>query len=95
MQYVICYDIPSDRSGDARRSRVANALLDFGARVQESVFVANLDEDLAARLQARMRTLIDANHDRLHVFSRCAACQERTWTAGSSEVPEDQPFYVL
>ena len=50
MQYVICYDIADDR----RRNRVATALLDFGQRVQESVFVAHLDEELAARMKERV-----------------------------------------
>jgi hypothetical protein len=44
MQYVVCYDI----ADDARRSRVSNCLLDFGTRVQESVFVANLEDAHAA-----------------------------------------------
>ena len=43
MQYVISYDL----ADDGRRNRLASALLDFGARVQESVFVANLDDELA------------------------------------------------
>ena len=50
MQYVICYDIADDR----RRDRVAKALLDYGPRVQESVFVANLDEELAAKMWERL-----------------------------------------
>ena len=41
MQYVICYDISDDR----RRSRIASLLLDFGTRVHESVFVAELGPD--------------------------------------------------
>ncbi|MBY0508405.1 MAG: CRISPR-associated endonuclease Cas2 [Bryobacteraceae bacterium] len=36
MRFVICYDITDDR----RRARVSAALLDYGARLQESVFVA-------------------------------------------------------
>jgi hypothetical protein len=40
VQYVICYDL----SDAVRRRRVASALPDFGRRVQESVFVAHLDD---------------------------------------------------
>jgi CRISPR/Cas system-associated endoribonuclease Cas2 len=61
LQYVICYDIADDR----RRNRIATALLDFGQRVQESVFVAHLDEELAARMKERVERLVDA-------FLRCA-----------------------
>jgi CRISPR-associated protein Cas2 len=95
MQYVICYDIADDGAGDARRSRLSNALLDFGKRVQQSVFLADLDEELAARMNERLRALIDHRFDRLHVFALCAACEGRVWSAGLAEVPEDKPFYVI
>ena len=95
MQYVVCYDIASDDAEDARRSRVAGVLLDFGKRVQESVFLADLDEELAGRMRERLKVLIDDRRDRLHVFLLCAACQGKTWTAGVAEMPEDRPFYVI
>ena len=95
MQYVVCYDIVSDDAGDARRSRISNALLDFGKRIQDSVFVADLDEELAARMRARIEPLIDARTDRLHVFALCAACEGKVWRVGLAELPEDAPFYIL
>ncbi len=55
MQYIICYDI----ADDGRRNRLASALLDFGARVQESVFTATLDEELAQRMLERIAKTID------------------------------------
>jgi CRISPR-associated protein Cas2 len=78
-----------------RASRVASALLDFGARVQESVFVANLDSDLVERLRARVRKLLDEDHDLLHVFTLCAECTSKTWIVGEGKVPEDPDFYVI
>jgi CRISPR-associated protein Cas2 len=39
MFYVVSYDIPEDR----KRDRVSKTLLDFGARVQYSVFECILD----------------------------------------------------
>jgi hypothetical protein len=46
-------------------------------------------------MRERLHALIDPRLDRVHVFVLCSACQERTWTAGVAEVPEDQPFYVI
>ena len=91
MQYVICYDI----ADDARRSRLANALLDFGARVQESVFVANLDETLAERMTARIKKAIETDQDRVHVFALCAACAVKTQVFGAAEIVRDKEFYVI
>jgi CRISPR-associated protein Cas2 len=95
MQYVVCYDITSDAEGDRRRSRVASALLNFGGRVQESVFVANLDHELAVKMMNEVRRFVDARQDRVHVFELCASCAARTKTVGEAEVPEDRDFYVI
>lgn len=91
MQYIICYDI----ADDACRSRVANCLLDFGSRVQESVFVATLDEQLSTRMWERLTRLVKAETDRLHVFESCAACQGKTRTLGQAEVIADREFYII
>ena len=50
MRYLVCYDIADDR----RRDRLAGALLDFGPRLQESVFLLDLDEELLVRLKERV-----------------------------------------
>jgi len=91
MQYVVCYDI----ADDARRSRVANCLLDFGARAQESVFMANLDGVLASRMEERLARLVDVNSDRVHIFELCAGCSGRTKVLGTAEVVEDREFYII
>jgi CRISPR-associated protein Cas2 len=91
MQYVISYDI----ADDGRRNRLASALLDFGARVQESVFVANLDDELAAKMMERVAKLIDEQWDRVHIFELCQSCAGRTRVFGSGEVIKDREFYVI
>ncbi len=91
MQYVVCYDIADDR----RRSRMAAALLDFGQRVQESVFVANLDDELASRMVERLVKTMEPSEDRVHVFSLCQACSHKTQILGTAELVEDRPYYVI
>ena len=91
MQYVICYDI----SDDTRRSRAAACLLDFGSRIQESVFVANLDDQLAARMCERLQKVVKESEDKVHIFLLCAACEGKTWVYGQGEVPQDREFYII
>ena len=91
MQYVICYDITDDR----RRSHVASLLLDFGARVQESVFVAHLDEELAARMKDRLNRTVDGNWDKVHIFEICAACERRLTVIGQGELSQDPEWYIV
>lgn len=91
MQYVICYDI----ADDGRRNRLASALLDFGVRVQESVFTANLDQELAARMLERIGKTVDEHWDRIHVFQLCQSCSPRTLLMGTAEIIEDHEFYII
>ena len=91
MQYVVCYDI----ADDARRSRVSNCLLDFGKRVQESVFIANLEDEDAARMVQRLDRLVHPNLDCVHIFELCAACDGKTRVLGVAETVRDQEFYVI
>ncbi len=91
MQYVITYDIADEQ----RRARLASALLDFGRRIEESVFLANVDEELAGQMRGRIRQAIEPREDCVHVFALCAACAARTEVFGRGEVPRDEAYYVV
>src|ERR1022692_2556081 len=56
----------------------SSCLLDFGTRVQESVFVANLEEAHAERMERRLERLVHPDLDRLHIFELCASCGRKT-----------------
>ena len=59
MLYVISYDIPDDE----RRLKVAKILLDFGRRVQYSVFEAHLDWSSLENLKERLQKVISQAED--------------------------------
>lgn len=91
MRLVVCYDI----ADDARRNRLALALLDFGRRIQESVFMATLDDELTKRMEARVERLIDPLQDCVHIFEICAGCERRMKVFGRGDLPKDEDFYVI
>ena len=91
MEYVICYDIADDR----RRERLAKALLDYGRRVQESVFLAHLDDELHGRMMARVEKLVEVTEDRVHVFALCGTCEGKAVSLGTGELPEDPLFVIV
>ena len=80
MRFVICYDITDDR---------------LRARVQESVFVATLDDELLARLMERLRKLLDPLANKVHLFSQCRTCAGKIWQLGEGAVPKDQKYYIV
>lgn len=91
MDYLVCYDIADDR----RRQRMATVLLDFGRRVQESVFWAELDDGLLDRLLERVRTVMEETEDSTLLVPVCAGCRKNVIELGKADVPEVREFYVL
>ena len=69
--------------------------MDYGPRVQESVFVANLDNELAAKMVARLAKLVDDHWDRVHIFKLCGACGAKTRIMGTAEIVEERVFYII
>jgi CRISPR-associated protein Cas2 len=91
MFYVISYDVVDD----ARRNRVSETLLDFGRRVQYSVFECQLEEELAAKMVERLRKVLDVSEDRLRVYALCATCKGRIQWIGSQGPREDPKAIIL
>jgi CRISPR-associated protein Cas2 len=91
MRYLVCYDITDDR----RRQRVSELLLDFGSRVQESVFEYIIDAPLADQMQKRLRKSIDAESDSVFIFPICDACLARSSNLGLARQVSDPEFYIV
>lgn len=70
-RWFITYDIADPK----RLRRVANALLDHGTRLQNSVFDCNLTDQQLTGLQGRLARLIDHAEDSVRYVPLC----ERDW----------------
>jgi CRISPR-associated protein Cas2 len=69
MLVLVTYDVAtSEGNGAARLRRVARACLDFGQRVQYSVFEIEVDPAQWTRLKARLERLIDPQTDSLRYY---------------------------
>jgi CRISPR-associated protein Cas2 len=91
MLIVVSYDLPDDR----RRTRLADALEDFGVRVQYSVFECLLPPEQVERLRDRMAKLIDPTADSVRIYRLCQDCVERVEILGQGKVTEDPDVYVV
>jgi CRISPR-associated protein Cas2 len=91
MRYLVCYDITDDR----RRQRVSELLLDYGARVQESVFECIIDTSLADQMQKRLRKSIETESDSVFIFPLCDACLARSLNLGLARQAADPEFYIV
>lgn len=70
---VVAYDVPDDK----RRTRIADVLLDYGTRIQESVFECEIPPDRFVKLKHRLNKLLKPEEDSLCIFHLCSACRAR------------------
>ena len=89
--WVIAYDI----SVDKRRTRLHNALLDFGTPVQYSVFECWVTPGELKRMRARVNKIIRPNKDHVRYYYLCAACVARVETTRAGELTRVQPVIVV
>ena len=66
---LVAYDVNTETAAGRRRlRRVARACLDFGQRVQNSVFECEIDPGQWTALRARLVAEIDADVDSLRFY---------------------------
>ena len=81
---LVSYDVSTvDRAGRNRLRRAAKACLDYGQRVQNSVFECDIDPAQWAVLKARLIDLIDPEQDSLRFYFLGANWQRRVEHVGS------------
>ncbi len=70
MLVLITYDVSTTTDGGKKRLRqVAKQCVNFGQRVQNSVFECNVDPGQFAELKHRLESIIDENQDSLRYYS--------------------------
>ncbi len=88
---VIVYDISNDR----RRTKLHNALLDFGSPVQYSVFECLLNEKNEKRMRKVVSKIIRPKADQVRFYTLCAECVARAEiTSGPAVLHEEQSIIV-
>ena len=69
MYILVTYDVDTtDKSGQRRLRRVAKACLDYGQRVQDSVFECELTEVQFCILKERINEIIDHSLDSVRFY---------------------------
>ena len=69
MMVLVSYDVSTvDKRGQGRLRRVAKACLDFGQRVQNSVFECDIDPAQWTALKGRLEGIVDPETDSLRYY---------------------------
>ena len=78
MTYVISYDICNTK----RRNKISKILLDYGIRVQYSVFECDINKKQITEIKAKIMEVIDKKKDKVNVYYLCHNCYKRKVTLG-------------
>ena len=89
---VVSYDIVDDKC----RSKVSQALLDHGTRVQYSVFEID-DSDKLDEIANKLVGLIDQKEDSIRYYQLCQGCVKRKKVVGKdrSSINNDTGYIII
>ena len=94
MLYLVSYDIIDN----AKRTRLAKKLQDYGQRVQYSVFECSINAKQYKEMLDRILKFIDVEKDSLRVYQLCAGCTEKIESYGIKKgwaVGDDDRIIVI
>ena len=91
MLHLVAYDICSPK----RLRLVAKTCLDYGVRVEKSVFECDLAEATFAAFWDRLNEIIDPDVDALVAYRICRTCVKDILSAGALYRPIQRIAYIF
>lgn len=88
--WMICYDISDHKI----RRNVSKTLLNYGTRVQYSIFECRLDSTQFIELRESLIELIEA-HDKLRWYPLCTYCETEIYRQGISKPTDTNEYYLV
>lgn len=83
MYVLITYDVNTeDKAGRTRLRKVAKECVNYGQRVQNSVFECLLDPAQLKILEKKLSDIIDNNKDSIRFYHMGNNYRERIWSLG-------------
>jgi CRISPR-associated protein Cas2 len=86
MLIVVSYDIVDTK----RRAKLAKKLLNFGKRVQYSVFECSLNQEQLAEMKKQALPFVDLEKDSLRIYKLCEACVQQIESFGVKKGWEEE-----
>ena len=96
MMVLVSYDVCTiDNAGKTRLRRVAKACLDYGQRVQNSVFECAVDPAQWTALRQRLTDLVEPETDSLRFYFLGSNWQHKVEHVGAKPVVDlDAPLFA-
>jgi CRISPR-associated protein Cas2 len=88
MHVLVSYDVSTvDPAGRRRLRRIAKVCLDYGQRVQNSVFECKVDPGQYVNLKTRLCELMDADKDSIRFYNL-----GRNWQGHVEHFGQKEPY---
>ena len=96
MLMLVSYDVSTvDKAGRRRLRQIAKACLDWGVRVQNSVFECNVDAAQWVKLKAELEDIFDPETDSLRYYNLGDNYSSRIEHVGAKPAPDlEQPLLL-
>lgn len=91
MLTIVSYDIIDD----TKRTKLAKTLLNFGKRVQYSVFECDLQPDKIEAMKNSALKLVDLEKDSLRIYRICQTCVSQIESYGIKKGWEEEEIIVI
>ncbi len=88
---LIAYDI----SADKRRTKLHNALLNYGTPVQYSVFECLLDKKNEEQMRQAVKRIIRPRKDHVRFYHICRRCLQKFESSGGQEILTEPPPAII
>lgn len=96
MMVLVSYDVSTtDKQGQARLRKIAKTCIDYGQRVQNSVFECNLDPAMWTSLKNRLLKIMNKEKDSLRFYYLGSNWKRRIEHIGAkSTIDLDEPLII-
>ena len=91
MYVVVSYDMADDK----RRLKVSKELLNYGKRVQESVFECIIDDKNFLTMKEGIEKNIDFNEDSVRYYIICKKCISSVIVSGLGTYSEEENIIII
>ena len=92
MNMIVAYDIADPQ----RLAKIARLMLDYGKRVQKSIFEASVNPFIFQQMKANMEAIIKEDEDGVKYFPLCPKCAGTVEIIGKGIYTDpDAEFYIL
>lgn len=81
MLHIVAYDIKDSR----RLKKIARLCLDYGVRIQYSIFQFDLNSEFTTKFLQEISCIIDPLKDKIMIVPVCSACRKSIKLLGQAE----------